>query len=175
MELTYSHCVGLDVHKKTVVVCCMTSEQIGTFSTMTQFVGTMWLVEQSRHHVAIGLHRWILETSVQPARSQLYCFSIQCPTYKNVPGRKTDVKDAEWITATPWFNCGSFIPPLPQRDLRDLTRQRTNKRARKSQCGQSPAHYWVGELETGISGYWSNRCLGKKDAPSSTVRWTKQL
>jgi len=48
MELTYSHCVGLDVHKKTVVVCCMTSEQIGTFSTMTQDLLALcdWLSSQ---------------------------------------------------------------------------------------------------------------------------------
>jgi transposase len=48
--------------------------------------------------------------------------------FKQVPGRKTDVKDAEWLTEL--LSCGlvrgSFIPPLPQRDLRDLTRQRTN-------------------------------------------------
>jgi len=47
MELTYSHCVGLDVHKKTVVAC-MTSEQIGTFSTMTQDLLALcdWLSSQ---------------------------------------------------------------------------------------------------------------------------------
>jgi transposase len=47
---------------------------------------------------------------------------------KNVPGRKTDVKDAEWIAELLKHGLlrGSFIPPLPQRDLRDLTRQRTN-------------------------------------------------
>lgn len=46
---------------------------------------------------------------------------------KNVPGRKTDVKDAEWIAdlLRHGLLTGSFIPPLPQRDLRDLTRQRT--------------------------------------------------
>lgn len=46
---------------------------------------------------------------------------------KNVPGRKTDVKDAEWIAELTRHGLlrGSFIPPLPQRDLRDLTRQRT--------------------------------------------------
>jgi transposase len=47
---------------------------------------------------------------------------------KNVPGRKTDVKDAEWIADLLRHGLlrGSFIPPRPQRDLRDLTRQRTN-------------------------------------------------
>jgi len=47
---------------------------------------------------------------------------------KTVPGRKTDVKDAEWIADLLRHGLlrGSFIPPLPQRDLRDLTRQRTN-------------------------------------------------
>jgi transposase len=46
---------------------------------------------------------------------------------KNVPGRKTDVKDAEWIAELTRHGLlrGSLIPPLPQRDLRDLTRQRT--------------------------------------------------
>ena len=47
---------------------------------------------------------------------------------KNVPGRKTDIKDAEWIADLLRHGLlrASFIPPLPQRDLRDLTRQRTN-------------------------------------------------
>ncbi len=47
---------------------------------------------------------------------------------KTVPGRKTDVKDAEWIATLLRHGLlrASFIPPLPQRDLRDLTRQRTN-------------------------------------------------
>jgi transposase len=47
---------------------------------------------------------------------------------KTVPGRKTDVKDAEWIADLLRHGLlkASFIPPLPQRDLRDLTRQRTN-------------------------------------------------
>ena len=47
---------------------------------------------------------------------------------KNVPGRKTDVKDAEWIAQLLQHGLlrGSLIPPLPQRDLRDLTRSRTN-------------------------------------------------
>ena len=47
---------------------------------------------------------------------------------KNVPGRKTDVKDAEWIAQLLQSGLlrGSLIPPLPQRDLRDLTRSRTN-------------------------------------------------
>ncbi len=49
---------------------------------------------------------------------------------KNVPGRKTDVKDAEWIAQLLRHGLlrGSLIPPLPQRDLRDLTRSRTNER-----------------------------------------------
>jgi hypothetical protein len=47
--------------------------------------------------------------------------------FKPVPGRQTDVKDAEWLTELLSYGLvrGSFIPPLPQRDLRDLTRQCT--------------------------------------------------
>ena len=55
-------------------------------------------------------------------------FVVNARHIKNVPGRKTDVKDAEWIADLLRHGLlrPSFIPPRPQRDLRDLTRQRTN-------------------------------------------------
>ncbi len=67
---------------------------------------------------------------------------------KTVAGRKTDVKDAEWIADLLRHGLlkGSFIPPLPQRDLRDLTRQRTN-------LVQDRAHV-VNQLQKGLE--WAN-------------------
>src|SRR5579884_1384796 len=55
-------------------------------------------------------------------------YLVNAQHYKNVPGRKTDVGDAAWLADLLRHGLlqGSFIPPLPQRDLRDLTRQRTS-------------------------------------------------
>ena len=73
MEVTYSHCAGLDVHKKTVVVCCLTSLESGeierevrTFSTMTQELLALgdWLTQKRITHLALGLHGGILEANI---------------------------------------------------------------------------------------------------------------
>ena len=71
--------------------------------------------------------------------------------FKQVPGRKTDVKDAEWLAELLSYGLvrGSFIPPLPQRDLRDLTRQRTTLRERTRQCNQPLAERcWNGQISS---------------------------
>jgi transposase len=137
LDVLYTHCAGLDVHKKTVVACCLipgpagtVQREIRTFSTMTEDLLRLadWLTSLGVTHVALEAtgEFWkpvhaILETSFT-------LLVVNARHIKNVPGRKTDVKDAEWIAELLRHGLlrASFVPPRPQRDLRDLTRQRTN-------------------------------------------------
>lgn len=137
MEILHTHCAGLDVHKKTVVVCAITPQAQGGWQRETITFGTMtadllalsdWL--QTRNITAVAMEStgeyWrpifnILEGSCE-------VMVVNAQHIKAVPGRKTDVKDAEWIAELLQHGLlrGSFIPPVAQRDLRDLTRHRSN-------------------------------------------------
>ncbi len=141
MEVLYTHCAGIDVHKKSLVVCCVTPGDGGkprsetrTFSTMTADLLRLadWLTSQGITHVAMEATGESGALRAKPVYAILEAtfvvLVVNAHHIKNVPGRKTDVKDAEWIADLLRHGLlrPSFIPPLPQRDLRDLTRQRTN-------------------------------------------------
>lgn len=137
MEVLYPHCAGLDVHKKTVVVCCLTpgadgtpTREIRTFSTMTQDLLALsdWLSTLGITHVALEATGEFWKPVYNILEASFTVLVVNAHHIKNVPGRKTDIKDAEWIATLLRHGLlrASFIPPLPQRDLRDLTRQRTN-------------------------------------------------
>ena len=138
MQITFTHVAGLDIHKKTVVACCFTpgpkgkpQKAIRTFSTMTCDLLALvdWLLNLGVTQVAMestGEFWKPIYNLLEGSRFTVLVVNAQ--HIKTVPGRKTDVKDAEWIAdlLRHGLLTGSFIPPLPQRDLRDLTRQRTN-------------------------------------------------
>ncbi len=137
MNILYSHCAGLDVHKKTVTVCCIVPGPDGTphhvrrsFSTMTHDLLLLadWLTSLGITHVAMEATGEFWKPVYNILESSFTLLVVNARHIKNVPGRKTDVKDAEWIAELLRHGLlrASFIPPLPQRDLRDLTRQRTN-------------------------------------------------
>ena len=137
MELIYTHVAGLDVHKKTVVACVFTpgakgkpQKEIRTFGTMTQDLLALadWLITQGVTHVAMESTGEYWKPVYNLLEASFTVLVVNAQHIKTVPGRKTDVKDAEWIADLLRHGLlkGSFIPPLPQRDLRDLTRQRTN-------------------------------------------------
>ena len=137
MELIYTHVAGLDVHKKTVVACVFTpgpkgkpQKEIRTFGTMTQDLLTLadWLTTKEVTHVAMESTGDYWKPIYNLLEASFTVLVVNAQHIKTVPGRKTDVKDAEWIADLLRHGLlkGSFIPPLPQRDLRDLTRQRTN-------------------------------------------------
>jgi transposase len=137
MEVLYPHCAGIDVHKKTVVVCCLTPGPAGTlqrairtFSTMTQdlLAGADWLTSLGITHVAMEATGEFWKPVYTILEASFTVIVANAHHLKTVPGRKTDVKDAEWIATLLRHGLlkASFIPPVPQRDLRDLTRQRTN-------------------------------------------------
>ena len=137
MEITYTHVAGLDVHKKTVVVCVFTPGPRGTPQKETRTFGTMtpdllalaaWLTSKGVTHVAMESTGEFWKPVYNLLEASFTVLVVNAQHIKTVPGRKTDVKDAEWIADLLRHGLlkGSFIPPLPQRDLRDLTRQRTN-------------------------------------------------
>lgn len=137
MELIYSRCAGLDVHKKTVVACCITLDaqgkkqvEIRTFVTTTQGLLAMsdWLTSMQITQVAMESTGEFWKPVYNILEGTFEVLVANARHIKNVPGRKTDVKDAEWIAELLRHGLlrGSFIPPQEQRDLRDLTRQRTN-------------------------------------------------
>ena len=131
MKVLRERCAGLDVHKKTVVVCAITpaGREIRTFGTMTSDLLEMldWLTNLGVTQVGMestGVY-WkpiynLLEASgFEPTLSN-------AQQIKNVPGRKTDVKDAEWIAELHRHGLlpASFIPSRDQRELRELVRYR---------------------------------------------------
>lgn len=137
MEVTVTHCSGLDVHKKTVVACCITADpkgekrsEIRTFGTMTVDLLALsdWLTSKQITHVAMESTGEFWKPIYNLLEGNFEILVVNARHIKNVPGRKTDVKDAEWIAELLRHGLlrGSFIPPQGQRDLRDLTRQRTN-------------------------------------------------
>ena len=136
MDLMYARCAGLDVHKATVVACVRMPgprpdarhAETQTFATTLRGLEALaaWLTAHGVTHVAMestGVY-WrpvfaVLEGTVQV---QL----VNARHVKMLPGRKTDVRDCEWLAQL--LECGllrgSFIPPAAVRDLRDLTRLR---------------------------------------------------
>jgi transposase len=130
MEIIYRCCCGIDVHARTVVVCLIKNgrKQVRTYSTMTDDLLVLcdWLVSEGCGHAAIestGVY-WkpvfnILEGFVE-------VILVNARHVKAVPGRKTDVKDCEWLADLLRHGLlkASFIPPEPVRELRELTRHR---------------------------------------------------
>jgi transposase len=137
MQVVHTHCAGLDVHKKTVVACAITPDGKGgwqktlaTFSTMTADLLRLsdWLSESGCTHVAMESTGEYWRPVFNILESTLEVILVNAAHIKNVPGRKTDIKDAQWIAELLQHGLlrASFIPPLEQRELRDLVRHRAN-------------------------------------------------
>lgn len=136
MDTLYPRCAGIDVHKNNVVVCARCTdgpgkprEEIRTFATMTRDLLALadWLARLGVTHVAMestGVY-WKPVFHLLEGRFQVILVNAQ--HIKQVPGRKTDVKDCQWIAQLLQHGLlkASFVPPAPIRELRDLTRQRT--------------------------------------------------
>ena len=137
MDVLYERCCGIDVHKKTVVACLMTPGTGGAPSKETRTYGTMtadllelmdWLVDAGCTHVAMestGVYWKPLYNLMEG--TDLTIRIVNAQHIKTVPGRKTDVKDAEWIAELLRHGLlrPSFIHDRPQRELRELTSYRT--------------------------------------------------
>lgn len=137
MQLVHTHCAGIDVHKKTVVVCCRIvqpdgtqTRHIRTFSTLTAGLLALadWLLSVGITHVAMESTGEFWKPVYNLLEASFTVWVVNAQHIKHVPGRKTDVKDAEWIAELLAHGLlrPSFVPEAPQRALRDLTRQRTH-------------------------------------------------
>jgi transposase len=137
MDVVHPRCCGLDVHKQTVVACVLISSPTGqpdktlrTFGTLTDELLALsdWLAGQGVTHVALEATAsyWKPVWNLLESRFELLLANAQ--HIKSVPGRKTDVKDAEWIADLLRHGLlkPSFVPDRPQRELRELTRYRTS-------------------------------------------------
>jgi len=130
MRVIYERCCGLDVHKKSVTACIITPEgqQRRTFGTMVKDLLELsdWLTEHQVTHVAMESTGVFWKPVYNLLEDEFEVWVINARHIKNVPGRKTDVKDAEWIADLLRHGLmrASFIPDRPQRELRELVRYR---------------------------------------------------
>lgn len=131
MEVIYRRCCGLDVHKKSITACIITPQgkEIMTFGTMTENLMLLidWIKDNGCTHVAMestGVY-WKPIYNLLEAEA-IEVLVVNAKHIKAVPGRKTDVKDAEWIAdlLRHGLVTGSFIPNRDQRELRELIRYR---------------------------------------------------
>lgn len=134
MEVIHPRCAGLDVHEKTIVACARrvrglrVERETRTFGTKTRDIIALfdWLTEKECTHVvmeATGVY-WKPVWKVLEGGFELVL--ANAAAVKNVPGRKSDVKDAEWLAdlLTHGLISASMVPSEPARDLRELTRTR---------------------------------------------------
>ena len=135
MDLIHECCAGLDVHKKTVVACVRRTgpdgavvRQTRTYRTVTVDLIALadWLDAQGVTHVAMESTGVYWKPVFHLLEGRFEVLLVNARHVKTVPGRKTDVKDAEWLAQLLQYGLlrASFIPPPPIRVLRDLTRQR---------------------------------------------------
>jgi transposase len=144
MDVIIPRCAGLDVHKQSVQVCVRLlgpeggiSEQIRCFSTMTGELLALraWLQELQVSEVAMESTGVFWKPIWNILEGFFQLLLVNPAHMKNVPGRKTDVKDCQWIAKLLQHGLlsGSFVPPHQQRLWRELTRQRTQLVAQATQ------------------------------------------
>jgi transposase len=139
MDVVFTHCAGLDVHKKTVMACRVTPDALGQqvdglmevkeFGTLTRDLLALsdWLSKAGVTHVAMESTGEYWKPVYNLLEGDVTVFLVNAAQVKNVPGRKTDRADARWLAKLMRYGLlqASVIPPVEQRDLRDLTRDRT--------------------------------------------------
>lgn len=166
MEVLYKRCCGIDIHKNMMVACVFTGvrkKEIRQFSTMTEDI--------------LQLVSWLKETDCEMAAMEstgsywkpvynifeeehIPIMIVNAQHIKGVPGRKTDVKDAEWIADLVRHGLvkASYIPNREQRELREITRYRQElieERARelnRIQTVLEGCNIKLGSVITDISG-----------------------
>jgi transposase len=135
MDTIYRSVAGLDVQKKTIVACLRRTNEQGKATEVVRSFGTMtsdllalsdWLQAENVTHVAMESTGVLWKPVFNILEGDLKLLLVNPRDIKKVPGRKTDVSDAQWIAQL--LACGlltgSFVPERPQRELRDLTRHR---------------------------------------------------
>jgi transposase len=135
MEQLIERCCGLDVHRDTVAACVRVPGSGGRRTQMVQTFGTTaahllalrdWLEAHGVTHVAMESTGVYWKPIYYVLEEGFTCVLINAAHLRHVPGRKTDVQDCMWIAQVLEHGLvrGSFVPPAPIRELRDLTRYR---------------------------------------------------
>lgn len=135
MDQLFARCAGLDVHKDTVAACVRVPgprrqrvQHIQTFgTTVTELLALRdWLEAHGVTHVAMESTGVYWKPVYYVLEERCTCLLVNAAHITQVPGRKTDVQDCAWIAQLLEHGLlrGSFVPPAPIRELRDLTRYR---------------------------------------------------
>jgi transposase len=137
MDVLYPTCAGLDVHQRTVVACVLAgpgrrpTRTVETFSTMTADLLRLsdWLTTHGVTHVAMESTGVYWQPIWNVLEGSFTLLLVNAQHIKAGPGRKTDVRDCEWIADLLRHGLvrSSFVPPPAQRALREVTRLRTSR------------------------------------------------
>jgi transposase len=187
MQVIYERCCGLDIHKKTVVACLLTAgadgqlrKELRTFGTMTDdlLALTDWLRAAAVTHVAMESTGVYWKPIWNLLEGEFALLLANAQHVKRVPGRKTDVKDAEWLAELLRHGLlqGSMVPDREQRELQELTRYRTSlveERAaevNRLQKTLEGANIKLGDVVSSVMGVSARQMLaalaGGEDDPS---------
>jgi transposase len=134
MDILHERCAGLDVHKDMVVACARVQRggkaerELRRFSTMTTGLLELseWLSSHQCTHVAMEATGVYWKPVWHMLEGSFELVLANAAHIRNVPGRKTDINDATWIADLMAHGLirGSFVPPAPVQEMRDLTRTR---------------------------------------------------
>jgi transposase len=177
MDTLHCHCAGLDVHKDTVVACVRhqlptgrVRKEVRTFGTMTRDLLELadWLAAEQVTHVAMESTGVYWKPVYNLLDEQFELLLVNAQHIKQVPGRKTDVKDCEWIAELLQHGLlrKSFVPPTPVRELRELTRQRAQLVAEKARVANriqkvlEDANLKLGSVASDVLGKSGRAMLG---------------
>ena len=182
IDVLNARCAGFDVHKKTIKVCLLLKQadgkecrEIRTYGMITHELLSLsdWLKEQGCTHIAMeatGVY-WKPVYNLLEGNFELIVANAQL--IYAVPGRKTDVNDAQWIAMLLQLGLlkPSFIPAAPQRELRKLTRYRVRLTEERSARGK-PSAEDLGRCEYQTGGCGERR-NGESltDDPCKNCRW----
>ena len=175
-DVVYRRCCGLDVHKDTIAACVRWTEETGenhkenrVFGTTTQELEKLarWMEQHQIRQVAMestGVY-WRPVWNVLEGRFEIRLANAQ--HIRNLPGKKTDRKDGEWIAKLLQYDLvpASFVPPTPIRQLRDLTRTRVRlveeraAVANRIQRILEDANIKLASVATDVLGYSGRRML----------------
>src|SRR5438128_2572529 len=176
MEVVNERCCGLDVHKQTVVACVIVPgngrqphKEVRTFGTMTADLLELadWLGACQVTHIAMESTGVYWKPLWNLLEGQVELLLVNAHHVKQVPGRKTDVKDCEWLADLLRHGLlrASFVPDRPQRELRELTRYRTSLiRERAAEINRvqktlEGANIKLGDVASDILGVSARRML----------------
>lgn len=146
MEVVYERCAGLDVHKKEVVACARLGSGSNCRREHRRFATTTagllelkeWLLELQCTHVVMEATGIYWKPVWHVLEDGLELVLANARSVKNLPGRKSDMSDAAWLADLLAHGLvrGSFVPPRPVRELRELTRTRRQLVRERVQHGQ---------------------------------------